>query len=674
MEIQQPQDEPFYGTDTALYKYIFFSQKLLRWSLTHPSYTRQFIAKQLGDLQDGHQEEQLKALEREKDIWIQFSEHNKQSRWFFFISGYYFFFSILRYLAYMYFTVNSMDLGVSSGHVASSGNETHGQLACVYTNCSSLSPGGWPSTDLAYLPVFSICHRQLLWLYSPVINTGLVGLMMVALITYGMFIMIVLVPVYNDKLGAHNRTLMFLLCPHTTTELARRRTLALWQKLFTSYENFRLRKFCLMEQDKIMSLFCQRRQPEDKKSHTSGHLFTSRMLDDCLPINCTAWWHKQLQVATALIGTTAILQSIVIFQLLVAYIYLVRLENDKQHYRDYSRFMRSQNCSMWTNQSQEPIDVGELISGHRLTIFTATELAVGISLALFNISSVCNCFYQAIHDMQVVIGELHVRLLVAIELARLSACLPAAPRQHLREEVYVKTLEESLTNWRRTSNNVTFAQSIREKLYLKQTRYSMGLLTIKRLKCARDTGRAVKLNSRLAYEQFARNLLEQQRDYAEVNFVDLLEKIQIDYWQLIELIDEFKRPLSSVLIFTNAINFGFSIISVYFHRKFDDSVGLPLLVNLLAIVVINVFIAWASTVHSEARKLEPLFWSLVGLTNNHSDQRIAHLNYLWTKQLELIDSRGGLALRAFGANVTYVGILQTLLWTTSIMLLAYTRR
>lgn len=62
--------------------------------------------------------------------------------------------------------------------------------------------------------------------------------------------------------------------------------------------------------------------------------------------------------------------------------------------------------------------------------------------------------------------------------------------------------------------------------------------------------------------------------------------------------------------------------------------------------------------YQQAKKLQPLIWSLVARMARSNDLRTQHLRQLWIKQVQLLDIEGGLTLTGFGIRITYVNCIQ----------------
>lgn len=140
--------------------------------------------------------------------------------------------------------------------------------------------------------------------------------------------------------------------------------------------------------------------------------------------------------------------------------------------------------------------------------------------------------------------------------------------------------------------------------------------------------------------------------------MELLERLQINHWLLMEAIQSQNYPMTTCLIFSYVLNYGFALLGLYLFAFVS---GALFIANLLEVS------AQMSTQRPRSSREN---WSLVAITVEFKDKRVSHLRSLWIKQLEMIDSNGGLALKMFSRiNVTYVQIIESFLWATSCWLL-----
>lgn len=154
-------------------------------------------------------------------------------------------------------------------------------------------------------------------------------------------------------------------------------------------------------------------------------------------------------------------------------------------------------------------------------------------------------------------------------------------------------------------------------------------------------------------------------------YVELLEELHINYRLLMDAIKSQNDPVTICLLFGYVLNYGFALLGLYLFRTFKEFFVLPTLLVVVPLLVANLFIMLSSNVHAKTRVLEKKFWSLIASTTDFGDARVSHLRSMWVKQLDLIGANGGLALKMFGViNVTYAQIIQSVIWTSSIMLFA----
>lgn len=55
------------------------------------------------------------------------------------------------------------------------------------------------------------------------------------------------------------------------------------------------------------------------------------------------------------------------------------------------------------------------------------------------------------------------------------------------------------------------------------------------------------------------------------------------------------------------------------------------------------------------------------------DIKTEHLRVLWIKQAQILDYEGGIKLTALNIEITYVNIIQLIIWTATILLMSINR-
>lgn len=594
-------------------------------------------------------------------------------------------------------------------------------FACLTTNCTRLSHDSTSlAKELTNLPIFSICNPNLRWLYNPIADSKAIGLMYLGCYAYFAAIVCIFAPIYNSLTIKSSPPLEFVFCPNVTINSIKCRLKELIQELKQSNDNHRIHnhKYYLMNSQLhdpasaswFEYRFCQplsnhiESSPTDtclssrdittpgdnletqtssinqKDSQTARH-DDSLVNDDhqysyvfdCLPINTTQWWHKQL-VSNYVIMLNELLFSCAGLNVIYHfYLYLVINSEYREMYSSYDEFVRSNGCALWTNDDKnKTVKIIDFVrQWNSYHTFEATLILV---IPCFILAITVASFYLMIIHIKICFYELKMQLKLAMEYSRLSHVLDCSDETERQLDNQVKQSSRYLM---KTIRNET----------IRRIHFKYHIIWLKRLdRINYHTKNRIEskteLDSRLAYQEFILDFLDQLARLSTPEswlslqlriYIELLEKIQLNYWYFAEYLRQFDAVLSTVLLYCCIINFGFSLISVYFYRRIKDFVVLPLIMTMIATGTINGMIGWVSTVHSDGLKMTRLFWSLVSFTTGAKNEQIIHLRSLWVKQLKATHLAGGLALKVFGVNVTYVGIIELFFWTATVLLFAYTR-
>jgi len=133
----------------------------------------------------------------------------------------------------------------------------------------------------------------------------------------------------------------------------------------------------------------------------------------------------------------------------------------------------------------------------------------------------------------------------------------------------------------------------------------------------------------------------------------------------------------SVAVFIILGTYALAIVSVHCNRQMVDFTIEQLIVVAFGMIAVNCSISITSNIRAkmscrflftcasaetnragQARRLQPLLWTLIAQTSDSREPRLGHLRLLWLKQARILDSEGGIAMGAFGLRVTYVNVIQ----------------
>lgn len=604
-----------------LFKFCRFYFQFYGFLVKFPRYTRDYYLRNIASLPG----EDNQLVELEKQIWLKLTPFNKLANMSFCLAACYLF-VCLKYSFYMYYTVTQLDFKrPQSNLVKVVGKNDEHQFVCMTTNCSSFTKDtNELAQQLVLLPVFPICQPSIGWSYSPYIGLHQIGLIFVGLYTYYIFVTVIFLPSIALASCLTLRVAAFMVCPNIVQRLEIERTRSLCCKFSKSFDNFQ------WTVRSVLPLRLATRR--DPKVVAIDH-------HDCLPINSSKWWHQQLISLFPFISASLFLSCSVMVMLFAVWANLLLSKSEKNNHRN----LFNTTCSIWLNSAHgqpKRLTLDDIIL--KYNEYTIMEFGVSLVVISIMLSGGLNCILQGFRDILVSIRELKFQLELATRLAELRLtpkriCEPSKRRDTSMFSVIRQRFMSSTTNKQASSATKT------------------------------------KLDRILASQQVALELLGYFGCSGEV-YADLLEKIHITYWNFTHLIGEYHRPFSALIFICYLINFGLSFISVYLSRHYHGHETISLLVIMIAVFCLDILIASASVVHTQAKRIEFKLWSLIAINSSDANMRVRHSNHLASKQLRLIDDQGGLALKAFGYNITYVNIIQVTLWTTSIILLTYTRR
>lgn len=608
---------------------------------------------------------------------------------------------VCKNIIFLGYTLSSVDFVHVSQNLRPQMSGDLNQFVCLVTNCSRSTPD--LAEQIIKLPMFSICKRNIRWLYNPLITADVLGLVAMSAMTFWVLTMQVIAPIFVTHFKTCSPTVLTMIAPSTSAKQTRQKIYKLWiqsTESLLNHLNIRSDRWqhyhdsLIMREDKLPMekdyediefhanvARCRLEKLEQLRStdrFDNKHL--SPFMSDCLPINTTNWWISGL--ASSFLQSQVLILYMLASGTAMVQISILKFTGIDYKYSELDRVLQENNCSVWAQDdlasgNTSGLDLNDAaVTWNAYTIF---EQVLVLALPLYEQATVLNMFYHSGNDIKMLLKELDMQLKLAVEFTRLRAlcrCVTCCD-QTSRHSHLETTQQESFDE-----QQVRFpVKQIGEKL-IACTQF-IGPLVITRELDIKTSSPAAKtatqsflkanlLESKIAYQKLAGDLLTTYGCAVDTQ-VEFLEKIQVNYRYFMDYLEEFNEPLSMIFAVGYAINYGFALVSVYFYLNVKRMVALPLIVTSMAVVVANAIIAWASSVHSNARKLEPMFWDLISQTCNQTEERMIHLRARWLKQLQIIDNEGGLALKAFNMRISYVGIIQVLIWTSSILLLACIR-
>lgn len=91
----------------------------------------------------------------------------------------------------------------------------------------------------------------------------------------------------------------------------------------------------------------------------------------------------------------------------------------------------------------------------------------------------------------------------------------------------------------------------------------------------------------------------------------------------------------------------------------------------IGLLVTNFEISAASSVQTKSKRLISEMWQLMAALATFKDSRLQHMRTLWTRQAVVLAQGGGILLKAFNVEINYASVIQMILWSATLALLAF---
>lgn len=596
--------------------------------------------------------------------------------------------NLLEYEFIARYNLLRMDTNQTTGPVSAPTQLGPSRYGCLATNCTKLSPNNPLRSDLKTLPVFKLCFPMLRELYYPVLDTHFFGLTMHTVIMHCIIMMSIGIPVASYLRPSSHDVGVFVIAPKSIhrlhAEVIRQFLIERLVSLKCYYANWKKAE----EEQRSVELF-------DKKAHGLSILYerpvveevqflnyeqaqleqlredyslisdqrTKDYIDDCVPlIRCEFYAALMAKQFWSLVRAL----TLYVLILSVACVFIPGYISEKhvRELRKMDQFIESTGCSVWLQESdsillghtsQTPIRVSEPAIEWNWFVYTDAVVQLvptGVIICLGVPISI-----MLLQEINIVIAEQIDRLQLAIELTELLNEMP-------------------IENGSTTGSNPVCCHQLRDSsfkelrsLHRKHLRTDFGFIRLQPFK--HQTVMQSKTSS-IRMREFAAYLLIEYGTSLD-NYLDILIKAYIGNRALIRMIHETSRNLSVTLLFSYITSYGFVLIVVYFSRKFDKSDYTSVLYGLAALLLTNIVISIAARVQANSKHLVKQVWILIALTNRYKDPRIKHMRALWLKQVVVLSQGGAITLKAFNIPVTYETVIEMMLWSSSLTLLAFNR-
>lgn len=576
------------------------------------------------------------------------------------------------------------------------------RFACLVTNCNYLSPTEPIEDNLARLPSFISCYPNLSQFYTPVAYLDHYGFASSLVASVGILVLGCMGPICGLVLSRENETMMFIVAPKLTRKIVLKEMGVIINGISDSLANFRKEiVFCIGRRSYLADL-------ASLKFKLQATEKTEEQMDLYLPLVRSNWWHAKCSSRVGLSFLLVVSNVILISVYLIIFIGL-SIEAKHEDYRRRAEYMRSIDCALWADPQDDNrwqvVDLEQLYVGWTLiaSVYTFTFM----SQPLLNLVTLTNNFYMNSLDLAVWVADLRARLVLLNEMTVFIDSIQGQEEgnytrhyhhhHHHRRQQFQKS--SSRLEQAEEIDSVLVMQKFMER-FMKCTTFSgYFLFNSKKLNCHFKFSKS-KLNSSLENEMFAISLLlgSESLDHNDGNdFTDKssssspksltrdkltpgrLEQIYLDFSTmtyvnlrlLILRVEQYGFIMTLVTLFAFLINIGLVITYIYVKTTIKGSNSLvPIVMLSLAWIMANVLILTASKFNANARKLHPLIWAMIARSRRIKSVPIQHQRLLWIKQVLALDDHGGLSYGALGIKITYVSIIQLMIWISSLFVLA----
>lgn len=528
------------------------------------------------------------------------------------------------------------------------------QLACLRTNCRQLMIGSNLADDLASLPLVAFCYPRFSSICPAVAHLDAIGIFVITIVCLYTILVGCVVPTYCQTSTKNNETITFIFDPEFEANVTLRRIEHHLERVMNSYECFV--EYTLMSSRR--KIF--RKSYENYKRHVGSYYDHMQLRGseqellryqvDCLPVVRTFWWQRML-------ASLASMNSIIYLSLQTLLVFLAfwSIEKGLQSKTGYIKTLQNQmlnaNCSIWmaSDESRQPLDLVEF-SRHYLHwgyfsflfyLFLCEMIVITILLLLTYV-------YITILELKCWLDELTFQILMAIEINRLQ--VPSG---------------ESSSNEAEKSGMLL--AKLRRLFISESSIWQLSYLVRHRLT-------AEQLCMKIRRQQMALSYLNSV-SYGPHVQVELLNKIYINLCLFIDHIKS-QTPIASIIVIAVYIlNIGFILVDLFFFEKLGEYSALGRAICVAGWMTTNIALFLVSNFHAKANKLPALMWSLRArmLWQSRDALQNAHLEIIWSRMTTSMQTKRLIMIQAFGYSISYINIIQIVLWSLTVSLITMKR-
>lgn len=546
-------------------------------------------------------------------------------------------------------------------------------FGCLMTNCTRLSssPNGRFYDDLLVLPVFKLCFPGMVSIQNPITDSNLIGLIVHSILLYFNIVIGLIAPIFVYVNPINYEVPMFVIAPKTIQRLygeicrkyligriiSFRYYLHLWrtQSSPASSVSIRMRTF---ERNCIEHESSQLEQLRTDYDLTNEQ--AKDYINDCIPFIRSDYF-VHIQAKKICIYFVACGTYYFTLFLLSAWILQRTNERSNKNLILIDEYIRLTGCAIWRKGSTDDTYEVLRVSEPKIdwTPFTFITFAVQFwTVAYVQIDNFPVSVYS-LEELLIQIEEQRYRLQVAIEMTESLTQLGLENLRTGRLSLY-NGLTAFKFDQMRSWHNAKLLNSIslRRRKTLKQ-QVDDGSLEEQ----ARDT----KFLREIAHRALT------DKGQSLDAYLNVLIKTYISNRALIRLVKRGSQNIKLLLAFCYSLSFGSVLIIIYIIRIFDGKNYAAFIAGLTGLMLTSIILSAAAKVQANSKRLMKQMWRLIAVTRNFKDPRISHMRSLWIKQVIVLSQEGAMSLKAFDIPLTYETVIEFVVWTSTLTVLAFSR-
>lgn len=566
-------------------------------------------------------------------------------------------------------------------------------FGCLWTNCTQFSPNIPSVKELVTFPVFKLCNPNLTPFSFPVLDTHSFGLIIHCACVYMAFLFAVVLPLYLYIRPIAHEIAIFPVTPEVVIrsqcEVLRKYLIELNASMINFFqttldsaavEAYEIKKIgktiCSnqtmssllfnIENAKLNSFAPETKQILQLKDYNKLTEKAINFLEDCLPIVRTRKYQSMFtrQYCTLFIVVVFYLILLALFGLYSTQWTTIVRENE---FKRIMALMEVEGCAILRNESAN--DCEELSQSScgssriervdltdnpiRWTLLTFIDYFIAGGPIIFVLGCSTALSIVSLQEISIQIVEQLDRIQLAIEITEVLKCM--------------KFVKSHTKGYDLNDNHSYFSFAPLRTQHFRRIKFYFGLSFAKPI----WDQRARKL------EDTTSRLRDAAIEELIVNgptldiYLSVLVKLYLGSRGLMQLVKEASSNLSVMLSFCYATSYGLIILVVVINRRIGASDVTSIVVVFVGLLVTNLIISTASNVQTKSKRLTSLTWQLIAAMAPFKDIRLQHMRSLWTRQVIVLTREGGLSLKAFNMEINYASVIQMMLWSATLALIAF---